>query len=1160
MAETDPGATQRDETSEIAAELAAEGFECASEIGRGGFGVVYRCDERTLDRVVAVKVLTTYHDPEGVARFLREQKAMGRLCGHPNIVTIYRVGTTSTGRPYLVMHYHEPGSLQALIASGPIPWTRVLHLGIEVAGALEAAHQQSVLHRDIKPANILIDTFGEPQLTDFGIARITGGFETTAGVVTGSPAYTDPDVLLGDPPSPASDIYSLGATLFCALTGHAAFERRSGEPLIAQFRRVTSPTGPVLRDWQEGIPEELRTTIEHAMARDRGNRPRSAADFANQLRRAHHNVERSAPEGIAPELSADPEYTSPASGFRSPAPHLRTPTHSGRYSAPPTPSTRFRPPPPSRILVTRARLMQALHTDRRRRLTVIHAPTGYGKSTAAAQWLRRLADENIATAWLTIDRDDNNPLWFLAHLIEAVTTPLPDLATELRDTFEAHGDHACPHVLTTLINTLHDQDQRLALVIDDWHRVSDPSSVATLTYLLDNGCHHIQVIVTSRAKTGLPMSRMRVHDELVEIDSAALRFDEEETQNFLTETSGLDLATVDIANLARSTDGWAAAIQLASISLRSSADPTQFIAHLSGRHQAIGDFLAENVLDSIDTDTRAFLLATAIPDRICADLASTLTDVRRGQAMLERIEERDLFLRRVDDEGHWFRYHHMFAEFLRGRLDTDFPGRSTQLHRSASTWFAEHHFLSEAVDHSLRAGDTAGAVELVERDGTNLLEHSQMSTLRGLVDKLPTDSTISNPRLQLAAAWSNILLYNPDPALQALDRVDAALIHLDDAESSALAAEASVIRAVVELRADRASRIDDLVRQCLDHPDDLRPWVVSVAANVATFAKICRADYRAAHALQQWAATYHQRNNGPYNSVHGHCWVGIAAFEQLDVNLAESSFRTAMKIAQQVDGRRSYTARLAGGLLGEVLYERGEIVEAERLLDDGYDLGPHAGAVDLKIARYVVGARIKALRGDRQAAVQRLDEGARFSTQMHLPRLYSAIVNEAARLDLVLPSSGVSQPADLTYAERAEQVSGLDGVIAQNEEEAAIRRLVRTGSSANAGLACQWAGEWADRLADSERHRAALRARRLLAGCLAASGRSAEARNVLTGVVVRCSKAGLVRFLADGGVHVMDTLRHIVDNGRPPTDPPPLSSDVPRDFLLAALAADASLP
>ncbi|MDV6293371.1 protein kinase domain-containing protein [Rhodococcus aetherivorans] len=1154
MAETDPGATQRDQTAAIATELAAEGFEGATEIGRGGFGVVYRCEERALDRVVAIKVLTTYHDPEGVDRFLREQRAMGRLSGHPNIVTIYRVGTTGAGHPYLVMQYHEPGSLQSLIESGPIPWPRVLHLGIKVADALETAHQQSILHRDVKPANILIDTYGEPQLTDFGIARIAGGFETAAGVVTGSPAYTDPDVLLGRPPSPASDIYSLGATLFCALTGHAAFERRRGEPLIDQFRRITNPSGSLLRDWYGEIPEEVCTVIEHAMARDRGNRPRTAADFADQLRRAHHNA-----EGSATDSGAAPDYTSPAFGFGFPAPHSRTPMPSGRYSAPPTPATRFRPPPPSRTLVTRDRLMQALHTDRRRRLTVIHAPTGYGKSTAAAQWLHQLADEGIATAWLTIDRDDDNPLWFLAHLIEAITTALPALATELRDTFEAHGDRACPHVLTTLINTLHDQDQHLALVLDDWHRVSDPSSVATLTYLLDNGCHHVQIIVTSRTQTGLPMSRMRVRNELVEIDSAVLRFDEDETRSFLMEASGLDLATEDIADLARSTDGWAAAIQLASISLRSSADPAQFIAHLSGRHHAIGDFLAENVLDSLDTDTRAFLLATAIPDRICADLASTLTDVRRGQAMLELIEARDLFLRRVDDEGHWFRYHHMFAEFLRGRLDTEFPGRSAQLHRSASTWFAEHRFLSEAVDHALRAGDTAGAVKLVERDGTYLLEHSQMSTLRGLVDKLPTDSTMSNPRLQLAAAWSNILLYNPGPALQALDRVDTALTHLSASETPALRAEASVIRAVVELRADRASRIDDLVRPCLDRPDDFRPWVVSVAANVATFAKICRADYRAAYALQHWAAAYHQRNNGPYNSVHGHCWVGIAAFEQLDVKLAEASFRTAMKIAQQVDGRRSYTARLAGGLLGEVLYEQGHTAEAERLLDDGYDLGPHAGAVDLKIARYVVGARIKVIHGDRSAAVARLDEGARFSMQMQLPRLYSSIVNESVRLDLVLPSSDASQTADLTYAERAEQVSGLDEVIAQNREEAAITRLVRTGSLANTELACRWAGEWAERLAGSERHRAELRARRLLAGCLAASGRSEEAGSLLTGVAAQCAKAGLVRFLADGGVHVMDTLRQIAGNVHPPSHPP-LSSDLPDEFVSAALAADAGLP
>ena len=251
----------------IPAELVAAGFEDPEEIGRGGFGVVYRCSQRELDRTVAVKVLTADLEPDNLERFVREQVAMGKLSGHPHIVSIFQVGTTATGRPYIVMQYHPHGSLEAKIHdSGPVGWADALHIGVKVAGALETAHRRETLHRDVKPANILLTEYGEPQLTDFGIARIIGGFETADGAVTGSPAYTAPEVLLGQPPDVTSDVYSLASTLFCAGTGHAVFERRKGEQMVAQFLRITKHPMPNLRD--SGLPTDVCAVIEQAMSRD----------------------------------------------------------------------------------------------------------------------------------------------------------------------------------------------------------------------------------------------------------------------------------------------------------------------------------------------------------------------------------------------------------------------------------------------------------------------------------------------------------------------------------------------------------------------------------------------------------------------------------------------------------------------------------------------------------------------------------------------------------------------------------------------------------------------------------------------------------------------------------------------------------------------------
>jgi len=275
MTDRDLFQTQRDVGPAVVSELRAAGFDDAEEIGRGGFGIVYRCTQVDLDRTVAVKVLTADLD-ENRERFLREQRAMGRLTGHPNIVAVLQVGETQSGYPYLVMPYHQKGSLEARIRrQGLLRLDDVLRLGVKMAGALETAHRVGILHRDIKPGNVLYSDYGEPALGDFGIAHITGGFKTATGTFTGSPAFTAPEMLSGDPPSRASDVYGLGSTLFCALTGHAAFERRSGEQVVAQFLRIATEAAPDLRE--SGIPDDVSAVVEKAMARDPQDRPSARA-------------------------------------------------------------------------------------------------------------------------------------------------------------------------------------------------------------------------------------------------------------------------------------------------------------------------------------------------------------------------------------------------------------------------------------------------------------------------------------------------------------------------------------------------------------------------------------------------------------------------------------------------------------------------------------------------------------------------------------------------------------------------------------------------------------------------------------------------------------------------------------------------------------------
>ncbi|WP_348603877.1 protein kinase [Prescottella soli] len=1093
----DPQATQRGGPGAIETELAMEGFEDAVEIGRGGYGVVYRCTESSLDRTVAVKIARTEVGGEGRERFLREQRALGKLTGHPHVVEVLQVGVTATGRPYIVMPFRRLGSLDAAIRrDGPFDWPEALRLAVQLTDALDTAHRLGILHRDIKPANILITDYGDPELSDFGIARVPDAFESRAGDVVGTPDFTAPEILVGAAPTPASDVYSMAGTIFHLLTGHAAFQLRRGEKPSTQLRRLVTETIPDLRP--AGVPDDLCRVLEQAMSVDTADRPATAADLAEQLR----DVQR------GHELTTDV-----------PTPRPSGPVRRTQPPQPPTPVTKFRPPVAEHAFVERARLVRMLDDTRPRLLSVIHAPAGFGKTVLAAQWRDVLLDAGVSVAWLSLDSQDDNVAWFLGHLLQSVRQVRPELTDELGQAIEEFGVEAERFVLTSLINRVHDSGARLVVVIDDWHRVSDPATVAALNFLLGNACHHLGLVVTTRTRSGLPLGSLRVRDELVEIDESDLRFDAEESRRFLVDRAALDLDPDTVQALQATTDGWAAALQLASLSLRGREDPVDVITHLSGRSRAIGEYLADNVVGALDPHLLDFLLCTSVPERVSGPLASRLADVPDGQSLLEEVEERDLFLRAEDVDRSWFRYHQLFADYLRRRLERD-PDRVADLHRRASSWFLDHSMLREAVDHALAAGDAEQATDLVEHHGMGLVEHSLMATVLGLVDKLPPQIATARPRLLLTQAWAHVLLHHPPRSVKLLlEQTRSLLTDAPDGASTAdLLAESALVDGVCDLFADRVGRLADFSDACLRRRDTLSPFVLAGAVNLAEFDALYRFDFDSVRRWQErQSVEFPTAESGPFVSMYGSCFAGIAAGEQLDYEAADGLYRRAGQLAREHGGRRSYAARLVGALTGDRLYQQGRLDDADQLFDECHLLGAEGGAVDFMLLTYGTGARVKALRGDPGGATTRLSEGAAIARTLGLSRLAARIENDRARCGL--PHEKVD-PADLRWPPD----DGIAIITADLLEDTAIRDLLTQKTSDAQHEAVRMARARVDRIAGRHRPLQHLRAQLLHAACLFSAGDRPAAFTALEPPLLRCADLGLPRTAIDAAPRMVDLI------------------------------------
>jgi LuxR family transcriptional regulator, maltose regulon positive regulatory protein len=392
-------------------------------------------------------------------------------------------------------------------------------------------------------------------------------------------------------------------------------------------------------------------------------------------------------------------------------------------------ATKLHLPSPQPGFVPRPRLLDRLDEGLARSLILVCAPAGSGKTALLADWARRT---QRAVAWLSLDAGDNDPARFWRHAAAALDRARPGIAEQVTPLLGPPAPPSSEALLTALINELAAQpgEDDMLLVLDDYHVIDAAPVHASLTFLLAHLPPGLRLVLASRADPPLPLARLRARGQLAELRAADLRFTPEEAAALLLEAAGPGLPETAVVALAVRTEGWAAGLQLAALSLRGQADVAAFVATFSGSHRYVLDYLTEEVLERQPEQLREFLLETSVLERLSGELCDAVTGRSDGQAMLEAIEAAGLFLVPLDEVRGWWRYHQLFADLLRARLQQQQPDRLPALHRNAATWSEEHGLADDAVHHALAAGDNAWAARLIERHADAVFFRNERATVQ----------------------------------------------------------------------------------------------------------------------------------------------------------------------------------------------------------------------------------------------------------------------------------------------------------------------------------------------------------------------------------------------------------------------------------------------
>ena len=388
------------------------------------------------------------------------------------------------------------------------------------------------------------------------------------------------------------------------------------------------------------------------------------------------------------------------------------------------------PPPPKAVL--RPRLIERLNEGLHRKLTLISAPAGFGKTTLVSEWLAARSQEcepEMCVAWLSLDQRDSEPVRFLTYLISALRTIAPNIGEGLLSALQSAQPPAVESILTALLNEINAfQDDPATgsgagfiLVLDDYHLIDarpidgSTSVDEALTFLVEHLPPKIHIVITTREDPTLPIPRLHARGQLIELRASDLRFTPSEATEFLNQVMGLNLSTEDIVALETRTEGWIAGLQLAALSMKGNQDVTGFIQAFAGDHRYIVDYLVEEVLQRQPEHIRSFLLQTSILDRLNGPLCDIVTGQSGGIGRLETLQRGNFFIIPLDDKRHWYRYHHLFADVLRMHMMAELPDQVHALHRRASEWYEQNGMTADAISHALKAKDYARAANLIEQ-------------------------------------------------------------------------------------------------------------------------------------------------------------------------------------------------------------------------------------------------------------------------------------------------------------------------------------------------------------------------------------------------------------------------------------------------------------
>jgi LuxR family maltose regulon positive regulatory protein len=630
-----------------------------------------------------------------------------------------------------------------------------------------------------------------------------------------------------------------------------------------------------------------------------------------------------------------------------------------------------------------------------KRLGVIKAPAGFGKSSLAAAWAEKLEQSGNTVGWLTIDSDDDDATRFLFYVSQALHHAWPDVGADAIELILENNLIDPAAILSSLINDLAEIEDEIYLFLEDYHWIGGSRIHQTVAYFLKHAPSHCHVVLTTRTEPPLPLATLRAQNQLIEIDAEALRFDMQETQAFLNSTKPGVLEIPDIQLLQRKTEGWAAALRIiSSMPSQPGLGLKEYVHNLSGSQRPIAAYLVE-MLDGLPVEVVDFMLRTAILDRLSGPLCEAVTGSSSSGVILASLAQRQMLLTPLDHDGVWLRYHALLAEYLRQRLEADRGLEVRELHKRAALWYASQELWTEAVQHAIAADDSDRAISWIKNCAMTLIKKGDLFTLLDWQRQFPDELMRGQPEVRLAIAWGLALALRFDEALQLSTEIenDISAAHLPAGD---LLCECQTIRSVAFALKDDTERALPLGQACVNGSSD--PWTANVASNVLRYGHLKMGNLKQFHATPWIPYSAEEDRRNVFASVYRHCLKGLAEERQIRLAAADGNYREGLRIAEQDVGPNSIAAALPASLIARIKYEQGQLDEAEAWVIDRVPLISSGTMLDCVWSAYFVISRVAAARMNFGRARTLLERAENLGAARDWGRLSAGVIAEQARL------------------------------------------------------------------------------------------------------------------------------------------------------------------